>query len=100
MRPARSGRAAIARNRRPGDGDVSPRRGDYGRRGGATLRTGARIYVPPESVAVHAALPTDDRTTIDVPVQILGDAYITVSGTTRISVENYALPRLHQASSW
>ena len=60
----------------------------------ATLRTGARIYVPPESVAVHAALPTDDRTTIDVPVQILGDAYITVSGTTRISVENYALPRL------
>jgi len=36
----------------------------------ATLRTGARIYVPPESVAVHAALPTDDRTTIDVPVQI------------------------------
>jgi hypothetical protein len=60
----------------------------------ATLRPGARIYVPQDAVAVHAALPTDNRTTIDVPVQILGDAYITVSGTTHISIENYALPRL------
>jgi hypothetical protein len=58
----------------------------------ATLRPGARIYVPQDSVNVRAALPTDDRTTIDVPVQILGDAYITVSGTTHVSVENYALP--------
>ena len=43
---------------------------------------------------VHAPLPTDDRTTIDVPVQILGDAYITAAGVTHIAVENDAVPRL------
>ena len=41
---------------------------------------------------VHAPLAPDDRMEIDVPVQILGDAYITVSGTTRIALENVALP--------
>ena len=50
--------------------------------------------MPADAVVVHAALPTDDRTTIDVPVQILGEAYITVTGTTHISVENDALPRV------
>jgi hypothetical protein len=60
----------------------------------ATLRSGARIYVPADAVVVHAALATDDRTTIDVPMQILGDAYITANGTTHVAVENYALPRL------
>jgi hypothetical protein len=60
----------------------------------ATLRPGARIYVAPDAVVVHAALPTDNRTTIDVPVQILGEAYLTATGTTRVSIENYALPRL------
>ena len=39
-------------------------------------------------------LGTDNRTTIDVPIQILGNDYITVNGTTRVSVENYAFPRL------
>jgi len=60
----------------------------------ATLRPGARIYIPADAVNVRAALPTDNRTTIDVPVQILGDAYITASGTTRVSVENFALPKV------
>ncbi|MGA2391799.1 MAG: hypothetical protein ABSH03_00440 [Candidatus Lustribacter sp.] len=60
----------------------------------ATLRPGARIYVPADAVIVHAPLAPDDRMEIDVPVQILGDAYITVSGTTRIALENVALPRL------
>jgi hypothetical protein len=60
----------------------------------ATLRPGARIYVPVDAVAVHAALPTDDRTTIDVPVQILGDPYITVNGTTHVAIVNDAMPHL------
>lgn len=60
----------------------------------ATLRPGARIYVPADAVVVHAPLAPDDRTEIDVPVEILGDAYITVNATTRIALENVALPRL------
>jgi hypothetical protein len=60
----------------------------------ATLRPGARIYVPTDAVAVHAALPTDNHISIDVPVQVLGDAYITANGTTRVNIENDALPRL------
>ena len=60
----------------------------------ATLRPGARIYVPPDAVAVRNPLPTDDRMSLDVPMQILGEAYITVNGTTHISIENQALPRV------
>ena len=60
----------------------------------ATLRPGARVYVPPDAPAVRSDLSTDDRIAVDVPVQILGSDYITVSGTTRVSIENYAFPRL------
>jgi len=60
----------------------------------ATLRPGARIYVPTDAVAVHAPLPSDNHISIDVPVQILGDAYITANGTTHIAIENDALPKL------
>ena len=60
----------------------------------ATLRPGARIYVAPESVVVHDPLHTDDRTAVDVPVQILGDPYITVNGITHVAIENVAMPRL------
>ena len=60
----------------------------------ATLRAGARIFVPPDAVAVHGGLATDDRVTIDVPVRITGDAYINTAGTTHVAVENYALPRV------
>jgi hypothetical protein len=60
----------------------------------ASLRPGARVYVPPDAANVRAPLPTDNRMTIDVPVQILGDAYINVNGTTHISIENQAVPRI------
>jgi Pilus formation protein N terminal region len=60
----------------------------------ATLRPGARIYVPADAVTVRAPLPSDNHISIDVPVQILGDAYITASGTTHIAFENDALPKL------
>ncbi len=60
----------------------------------ATLRPGARIYVPADAVAVHAPLPTDNHISVDVPIQILGDAYITANGTTHVAIENDALPRV------
>lgn len=59
----------------------------------ATLRPGARIYVAADQVNVKADLPADDVTSVDVPVQILGDAYITANGTTHVAIENTALPR-------
>jgi len=60
----------------------------------ATLRPGSRVYVMSDAPLVRGDLSTDDRTTVDVPLQIQGDGYITVTGTTRVEVENFALPRL------
>ena len=60
----------------------------------ATLRPGARIFVPPDAATVHAPLPTDDRTSMDVPMQILGEQYLTAFGTTHVAIENQALPHL------
>ncbi len=63
----------------------------------ATLRPGSRVYVMTDAPLVHGDLGTDDRATVDVPLQIQGDGYITVTGTTRVEVENFALPRLSPA---
>jgi hypothetical protein len=60
----------------------------------ATLRPGARITVMTDAPLVHGDLQTDDRISVNVPLQIQGDAYITVNGTTRVDVENFALPHL------
>jgi hypothetical protein len=61
------------------------------------LRPGARATSFPESANLHGELPTDDRAQIDVPVQIAGEGYFTVSGTTHVQVENFALPRARPA---
>ncbi len=63
----------------------------------ATLRPGARVYVMTDAPLVHADLATDNRTSVDVPLQIQGDQYITVTGTTHVDIENYALPRIAAA---
>lgn len=63
----------------------------------ATLRSGARVTVAPEAIQVHGDLSTDNRAEIDVPMQISGDGYFTAIGTTRVSVENFALPKVHPA---
>jgi hypothetical protein len=60
----------------------------------ATLRPGARVTVMTDAPLVHGDLAQDDRVTVDVPLQIQGDPYITVNGTTRVDVENFALPHL------
>ena len=60
----------------------------------ATLRPGARVYVMTDAPLVHGDVGTDNRVSVDVPLQIQGDQYITVTGTTHVDVENFALPRL------
>lgn len=60
----------------------------------ATLRPGARATVAPEAAAVHATLPTDNRTALDVPLQLQGDAYLNAAGTTHVEIVNDALPRI------
>jgi hypothetical protein len=63
----------------------------------AQPRTGAQITATADSVVVNRPLPIDDTTTIDVPVIISGDDFFTVQGTTRVHVENIALPPIHPA---
>ncbi|MBV9438817.1 MAG: pilus assembly protein N-terminal domain-containing protein, partial [Candidatus Eremiobacteraeota bacterium] len=58
----------------------------------ATLRPGAVASVAPDAIPVRRDLGIDDRIEVDVPVQISGDGYFTVNGTTRATVENVALP--------
>ncbi|MEA2666755.1 MAG: hypothetical protein QOI11_3699 [Candidatus Eremiobacteraeota bacterium] len=58
----------------------------------ATMRPGAAIHVSADTIAVRGELKLDNRTQVDVPVTIDGNGYFGVSGTTRVSVENVALP--------
>ncbi|GAC1571422.1 MAG: hypothetical protein NVS3B7_01520 [Candidatus Elarobacter sp.] len=62
----------------------------------ATLRPGASVNVVSELLPVHE-LKTDNRAEIDVPVQITGEGYLNVNGTTRVSIENTALPSIQPA---
>jgi len=63
----------------------------------ATLRPGSSVRIFPDSLDVRARLALDGLSTIDVPVQIVGDAYLPASGITRVSVENFALPKIQPA---
>ncbi len=63
----------------------------------ATLRSGASINVPLETIPVRGNLKIDDRTELDVPSQIAGNGYLTVNGTTHVIVENTALPPIQPA---
>ena len=63
----------------------------------AVLRPGASVNVAPESVAVRGELKIDNRTQVDVSVQIAGNGYLTVTGTTHVLVENTALPPIQPA---
>jgi hypothetical protein len=63
----------------------------------ATLRPGASVSVAPDSVPIHSDLRIDNRIEVDVPVQISGNGYLTVNGTTHVIVENTALPPIQPA---
>ncbi|GAC1413287.1 MAG: hypothetical protein NVSMB64_23550 [Candidatus Velthaea sp.] len=60
----------------------------------ATQRPGAVVRTYPDTLTVHGKLGIDGLTSIDVPVQITGDQYITANGSTRVNVENFALPKI------
>ena len=60
----------------------------------ATARPGATVVATGDSVNVPGPLRVDDVMNVDVPVIVQGGGYITVQGTTRVRVENYAQPRI------
>ncbi len=63
----------------------------------ATLRSGASINVPPETIPIHGDLKIDNRLEIDAQAQIAGNGYLPVNGTTHVIVENTALPPIQPA---
>jgi hypothetical protein len=58
----------------------------------AFARPGTTVAVSPDDIALRAPLDVDRVVTVDVPVQIQGPDYISVAGTTRVRVENFAEP--------
>ncbi len=65
---------------------------------GAQPKEGAAILAAPENVDVPQPLNVDDITTVDVPMQLKGDRYFTVQGTTHVHVENFAQPPIRPQS--
>jgi hypothetical protein len=65
---------------------------------GAQPKDGAAILAAPESVDVSQPLNVDDITTVDVPMQLKGERYFTVQGTTHVHVENFAQPPIRPQS--
>ncbi len=60
----------------------------------AQARPGAQIVASEDEIDVTHALAQDDIATVAVPVLIQGDQYFSVTGTTSVSVENVAAPRI------
>lgn len=63
----------------------------------AQLRTGAQAVPANDLVRVNGDLALDNHVTVDVPLQLLGQGYFTVDGTTHVDVENIAVPRTRPA---
>jgi len=57
-------------------------------------RPGAQVVLTPEAVSVVRPLPQDDDTEVEVPVLIQGEGMLPVQGTTRVHVENIAVPAI------
>lgn len=63
----------------------------------ASLRPGASANVVPDTIPLHGDLGIDNHIEVDVPIQIAGPGYFPVNGTTRVAVENDALPPIEPA---
>jgi hypothetical protein len=61
-------------------------------------RPRASIVATVDAVNYAKPLRVDNVATIDVPVIVQGDEYLTVQGTTRVRVENFAQPRVRPGS--
>ncbi len=57
-------------------------------------RAGAQVVASSDQIAVSAALPQDDITTVSVPILIQGEQYFSVDAVTRVRVENLAAPKI------
>lgn len=64
----------------------------------ARLRPGASVSASAQSIAFTATLAADDVASVNVPVIISGNDFFTVTGTTRVRVENVAEPRISPKS--
>jgi hypothetical protein len=58
----------------------------------AFARPGTTVLISPDAIAFNHPLGIDRIAHVDVPVQIEGPDYISVQGTTRVQVENFAQP--------
>jgi Pilus formation protein N terminal region len=63
----------------------------------ATYRSGASVNVVPETIPIRRDLNLDNRTEVDVSVQITGNGYLPVNGITHVLIENTALPPIQPA---
>jgi hypothetical protein len=60
----------------------------------AQLRPGASVAIDPGAVDGVRDLPVSDLLVTQVPLQLNGSDYFSVLGSTRVRVENLALPRI------
>lgn len=60
----------------------------------AQPRPGAQVVVGPDDVPFRGNLAQDDVASFDVPVLLQGTNYIEVDGSTRVDVQNVAVPRI------
>lgn len=60
----------------------------------AELRPGATIALDPDSVEGAGQLAVSDVLTVSVPFQLNGSDYFSVAGTTKVRIENVALPHI------
>jgi hypothetical protein len=60
----------------------------------ASARPDAQIVVGDEDVPFNGRLDQDNVATVNVPVLIQGEAYFSVTGNTRVQIENVAAPRI------
>ncbi|MBV8601613.1 MAG: hypothetical protein JO359_08640 [Candidatus Eremiobacteraeota bacterium] len=60
----------------------------------ARLRPGANVAIDPGAVQGAKDLPVGDLLAVSVPLQINGAEYFSALGSTRVKLENVALPRI------
>jgi hypothetical protein len=60
----------------------------------AQARPGAQVVVASDDVPFRGSLAQDNVAAFDVPVLIQGTNYIEVDGSTRVDVQNVAVPRI------
>lgn len=64
----------------------------------AQARPEAQVVVSSDDVQIHRPLDQDDVASFDVPVLIQGNGDFEVDGTTRVEVQNVAVPRISPES--